>query len=182
MAARHDGQVRRATDAGAIQKSHSPRHQRVDHHAHQRKLQRQRSHDSGGWESGPINSSSPSTIADYISGGSGARVTRTAGITGLLTVSEHARVQNPHPPVSPATSASTGSQRAHQRQSPAAAATVSSSPRVSHSHHKQHRRDHMKIKASTSAPTTSTEDIKGILTLLRTYVRTNRFQSLFIIY
>ena len=179
-------QAHRARDTTNQKKTTSPYHQRVDHSHHQRK--RRRSRDSLLQETNSsvptMTSSSPSTMADYYSG-SGARVTRTAGITGLLTLSEQ------HVPRSP-TSTSASSQvnqrqspaqahhrqspaqahqrqspaqahqrqspaQAHQRQSPAQAhqrqspAAISASPTIHHSQ-QVHRRDHMPLKPTLSAP------------------------------
>lgn len=145
MAARNEAQVQRVKEASALQVTQSPRHQRSDHQSHQRKPRR-RSHESLCRDNAPLSTSSPSTMAEYYGGG-GSRVTRTAGITGLLTVSEHA--QQPPPPRSPGTSASASSQRSHQRQSPA---VVAGSPRVPPSSHKAHKNDHLPIKASVSTP------------------------------
>lgn len=145
MAARNEAQVRKVNEASALQMIHSSRHQRSEHQSHLRKPRR-RSHESLCRDNTPLNNSSHSTMAEYC-GGVGSRVTRTAGITGLLTVNEH--VQQPPPPHSPGTSASAGSQRSHQRQSPA---VVAGSPRVPPNSHKAHKNDHMPIKTSVSAP------------------------------
>lgn len=163
MASRHEVQARKTNDAAVLhQKTRSPRHQRTDHHSHaERKQQRRRSHESGGRDSGPILSSSShstSTLAEYYGGG-GSRVTRTAGITGLLTVNEQsAQQQQQQTPRSPATSASAGSQRSHnQKQSrtdPATAAVAS--PKQNHGHHKAHSHDHKHAaKPAVSAPTST---------------------------
>ena len=176
MAARHEVQVRNTSDSvSPLQKNQSPRHKRMDQHStavHQRKLQRQRSRDSGGWESGPLNSSSPSTMADYFSGGGGSRVTRTAGITGLLTVNEQSGPQRQDPPllppISPGTSVSAGSQRASHRQSPSATVgatlnnySASASPRSVGRIHKGQSRDRTPSKSTVNASATATSTEGG---------------------
>ena len=151
MAARYEErpvQIRRAAnDATSFQKTQSPHHQRVTERSHQKK--RRRSHESSGHESAPgLNSSSPSTIAEYYGGG-GARVTRTAGITGLLTVSEQQIPRSPN-------SASTSSQaqaRRHQRQSPPVSP---SSPGINHNSN-VHKQEHKPLKPTVSAPAITKE-------------------------
>lgn len=146
MAARNEAQVRKVNEANAHQMMQSPRHQRSEHKSHLKKPRR-RSHESLCRDNTPLNNSSHSTMAEYY-GGVGPRVTITAGITGLLTtVSEH--VQQPPPPRSPGTSASAGSQRSHQRQSPA---VVAGSPRGLPNSYKAHKNGHLPIKTSVSAP------------------------------
>lgn len=146
MATRNEAQVRKVSEASALQMMHSSRHQRSEHQSHLRKPRR-RSHESLCRDNTPLNNSSPYSIPEYY-GGVRSKVTRTGGVTGLLTVSEHAQ-QQPPPPRSPGTSASAGSQRSHQRQSPAVAA---GSPRVPPNSHKAHKNDHLPIKTSVSAP------------------------------
>ena len=145
MAAKYEerpAQIHRAAnEATSFQKIQSPRHQRVvEHSQHSHHKKRRRSRESSGHESAPaLDSSSSSTIAEYYGGG--ARVTRTAGITGLLTVSEQQIPRSPN-------SASTRSQaqpRGHQRQSPAHAVSPSS-PGINH------KQDHMPLKSTVSAP------------------------------
>ena len=142
------------SEVSALKMMQSPRHQRSEHQSHIRKPRR-RSHESLCRDNTPLNNSSHSTMAEYY-GGVGSRVTRTAGITGLLTVSEH--VQQPPPPRSPGTSASAGSQRSHQRQSPS---VVAGSPRAPSNSQKAHKNDHLPIKTSVSAPgSTEGENVK----------------------
>ena len=150
MAARYEErpvQIRRAAnDATNFQKIQSPHHQRVTERSHQKK--RRRSHESSGHESAPgLNSSSPSTIAEYYGGG--ARVTRTAGITGLLTVSEQ---QIPRSPNSVSTS-SQAQARGHQRQLPPVSP---GSPGINHNSN-VHKQEHKPLKPTVSAPAITTE-------------------------
>lgn len=138
--------LRAANEATSFQKMQSPRHQRVAEHSaqqHSHHKKRRRSRESSGHESAPtINSSSSSTLAEYY--GVGARVTRTAGITGLLTVSEQ---QIPHSPKSTSAAQARGQQ---QRQSPAHAVS-SSSPGINHNS-SVHKQEHMPLKSTVSAP------------------------------
>ena len=145
MAAKYEerpAQIHRATnEATSFQKIQSPRHQRaVEHSQHSHHKKRRRSRESSGHESAPaLNSSSSSTIAEYYGGG--ARVTRTAGITGLLTVSEQQITHSPN-------FASTSSQaqaQGHHKQSPAHAVSPSS-PGINH------KQEHMPLQPTVSAP------------------------------
>ena len=147
MAAKYEErpvQIRRAAnEATSFQKIQSPHHQRVaEHSQHSHQKKRRRSRESSGHESAPtLNSSSSSTIAEYYGGG--ARVTRTAGITGLLTVSEQ---QIPRSPKSTSTS-SQAQPRGHQSQSPMHAVSPSS-PGINHNS----KKEHMPLKLAVSAP------------------------------
>lgn len=183
MASRHETQTRRMNEATTIQKTQSPIHHKTDHQSHQKK-QRRTSRESGGVDGAlSLNTSSSSIMAEYYGGG-GSRVTRTAGITGLLTVSEQGQQpqqpQQAHPPRSPGTSVSAGSQRSHQKQSPAA---VAGSPRAGHSH-KTKKHEHLPIKATASTSTPgSTEGeymrLTSVQHQLETNVATNYLQSFF---
>jgi hypothetical protein len=143
-----------ANESTSFQKVQSPRHQRVqgaaaEHAQHSHHKKRRRSRESSGHESAPtLNSSSSSTIAEYYGGGS-ARVTRTAGITGLLTVSEQQIPRSPKSS-SAASSQAAAQPRGHQRQSPAHAVSPSS-PGVNHNS-SAHKQEHMPLKPTVSAP------------------------------
>ena len=151
---------RAANEATSFQKMQSPRHQRVTEHtqhsSHHKK--RRRSRESSGHESAPtINSSSSSTIAEYYGGG--ARVTRTAGITGLLTLSEQ---QLPRSPNSTSASSQAQGRGQHQRQSPAHAVSPSS-PGVNHNSG-AHKKEHTPLKPTVSAPAnTEGRSIQSVL-------------------
>lgn len=135
---------RAANEATSFQKIQSPRHQRAaEHSQHSHQKKRRRSRESSGHESAPtLNSSSSSTIAEYYGGG--ARVTRTAGITGLLTVSEQ---QLPGRSLNSTSTSTQAQAQGHQNQSPVHAVSPSS-PGVNHIS----KNEHKPLKPAVSSP------------------------------